>query len=99
MIVGLQVWKRLYERLFSKSDGSIIEFYQRLIGILEIQGFQRLPFQTPLEFAHAVDMAEAISITQKYQQVRFGGHELSRDEADEISVMLERLETRGKRNE
>ncbi|MEQ1603596.1 MAG: DUF3488 and transglutaminase-like domain-containing protein [Pyrinomonadaceae bacterium] len=93
-ITRLQVWRRLFERLFSKTDRSIVEFYQRLIAILATQGFKRPPFQTPLEFAHAVDLPEAVSITQKYQQVRFGRYDLSSAEAEEIGEMLERLRKR-----
>lgn len=94
--IKLKVWRRLFERFFSKNTHSIVEFYQRLISILEAQGLKRLPFQTPLEFAYAVDLPEVVTITQRYHEVRFGRYDLSRDEVDEITGMLERLEKRGK---
>ncbi|HQZ96616.1 MAG TPA: DUF4129 domain-containing protein, partial [Pyrinomonadaceae bacterium] len=95
-IINLRVWRRLFERFFAKKSNSIVEFYQRLISILEAQGLKRQAFQTPLEFAYAVDLPEVLTITEWYQEVRFGKYDLTREEANEISVLLERLEKRGK---
>lgn len=95
-IIRSKVWRRLSERIFSTNKSSIIEFYQTLISILEEQGLKRQPFQTPLEFAYAVDLPGVVEITKRYQKVRFGHYGLSRDEANEISLMLEQLKKGGK---
>ena len=91
-VIRMEVWRKLLNKLFSKRDGSIVEFYERLLSVLASQGFERQPFQTPLEFAYAVNSSEAVAITQKYQRVRFGKYDLSRDETTEIGQMLESLE-------
>ncbi|MFT3745596.1 MAG: DUF3488 and transglutaminase-like domain-containing protein [Pyrinomonadaceae bacterium] len=93
--IRLNIWGRLYRRFFAKADASIVEFYQRLLIVLETQGYVRSPFQTPLEFAHLVNIPEATSITNRYQQVRFGGRDLSPEESHEITEMLENLRQRG----
>jgi hypothetical protein len=60
--------------------------------VLASKGLRRLPHQTPLEFAYAVNMPEVIKITEKYHRVRFGEKYLSSDEADDIEDWLGRLE-------
>jgi hypothetical protein len=64
-----------------------------MLAVLASKGFVREPHQTPLEFAYAVGMPEAVGITEKYNRVRFGGGELSGDEAAEIDGWLGRLAT------
>jgi len=59
--------------------------------VLAVKGLVRDPHQTPLEFAYAVGMSEAINITEKYNRVRFGEKELSKNEADEIESWLGNL--------
>jgi hypothetical protein len=61
--------------------------------MLEDKGFIREPYQTPLEFAYAVAIPEAMKITEKYNEVRFGEKRLSRDESAEIEGWLERIST------
>ena len=39
-------------------------------------------------------MPEAVSITEKYNGVRFGAKDISRDEADEIETLLERMKAK-----
>ncbi len=60
------------------------------------KGLVRHSFQTPLEFAYSADIPEAIAITKKYHEVRFGYYELTRSEAADIEEMLTRLENRKK---
>lgn len=95
-VAQLKLWRRLYDRLFSSNDASVVEFYHRLISILELRGFKRDSFQTPLEFAYSTHIPEAITITERYQQVRFGRQDLSSDQAEEINGMLRQLEFEGK---
>ena len=92
-IVKLKVWRTIWDRLFAKRHASIVEFYDRMQRVLAEKGFARQPHQTPLEFAFAVGMPEAVSITEKYNRVRFGEKPLSRDESVEIENWLEELET------
>ncbi len=60
--------------------------------VLASKGFTRQPHQTPLEFALALNMPEAVAITEKYNRVRFGEKDLSEDEAREIEFWLENIE-------
>lgn len=92
-VVKLKVWGRVWDRLFAKRHASIVEFYDRMQLVLGEKGFTRAPHQTPLEFAFAVGMPEAVSITEKYNGVRFGEKELSKKEADQIEGWLQELET------
>ena len=65
-----------------------------MLALLAEKGFTREPHQTPLEFAYAVDLTEAVKITEKYNRVRFGEKDLSADEASEIDSWLARLENK-----
>lgn len=87
----MAIWRRMWERLFSKPHVSIIEFYDRMQDILAQKGFVREPHQTPLEFAYAVGLPEAVKITERYNRVRFGEQHLSDDEAAEIKWWLTSL--------
>ena len=71
----------------------VVEFYDRMQKILAGKGWVREPHQTPLEFAYAVGMPEAINVTEKYNRVRFGDKYLTLTESDEIDEWLKELET------
>jgi hypothetical protein len=60
--------------------------------VLASKGFTREPHQTPLEFAYDLKIPEAVSITEKYNRVRFGEKNLSNEEAEEIEKWLKDLE-------
>ena len=92
-IVRLTVWRRLWDRLFGGRGRSMIEFYDRMLGVLASKGFVREPHQTPLEFAYAAGIPEAVRITEKYNRVRFGEKRLSPDEVDAIESWLEEIST------
>ncbi len=94
--VKWKVWTRLREMLFARRSRSLVEFYERTQRTLASKGFVRELHQTPLEFAYAVGMAEVVSITEKYNRVRFGEKHLSRDESAEIDGWLEDLEATNK---
>jgi hypothetical protein len=74
-----------------------VDFYERLIGLLEKQGIKRESHQTPLEFASSVDLNEARAITKAYNRVRFGEQELSVSERKQIEQLLSQLERNRKR--
>jgi transglutaminase-like putative cysteine protease len=92
-IAALGIWERIAD-LFRPGDKAVIVgFYAHLQDLLEAKGFVRKPHQTPLEFAYTTGFDEAIKITEKYNGVRFGGKELSDEEAGEIEKWFERIET------
>ncbi len=85
------VWEKFYAWLKRKKEITIVEFYERMQKVLASKGFIREPHQTPLEFAFAMNMPEAVKITEKYNRVRFGEKNLSSDEAKEIENWLANL--------
>lgn len=87
-IVKWKVWRRLADRIYRRRGQKIVEFYDRMQRMLKVRGFIRRPDQTPLEFAFATGIPEAMSITQRYNSVRFGEKTLSDEEADEIEMWL-----------
>jgi transglutaminase-like putative cysteine protease len=90
---GLKVW-----RAGTESESSRVDFYERLIAVLEKQGIKREPYQTPLEFASAVGLSEARAITNAYNRVRFGEVKLSASERKQIEQLLLVLERNRKGN-
>jgi hypothetical protein len=92
-ISKLEIWQKILAWLKNKNETTIVEFYERMQKVLASKGFRRLPHQTPLEFAFALEMPEAVKITEKYNRVRFGEKALSKDESLEIENWLEGLET------
>ena len=88
----LKMWERLRVFLRREKEDSVVEFYERMQKLLKRKGFERASHQTPLEFAFALKMSEAVKLTEKYNRVRFGEKDLSRDEAREIEKWLASLE-------
>jgi transglutaminase-like putative cysteine protease len=84
---GLKVW-----RAGTESEGSRVDFYERLIAILERQGIRRQSYQTPSEFALAVGSNEARAITSAYNRVRYGEEKLSPAERKQIELLLSQIE-------
>jgi transglutaminase-like putative cysteine protease len=70
---------------------AVVEFYRRMTEALDSRGLRRGTDQTPLEFAEAVGMPEALSITRAYNRVRFGARRLSDAEAAEVERCLQRM--------
>lgn len=90
---GLRVWQTGAE-----SESTRIDFYERLLKVLEKQGVKRELYQTPLEFAAAAGVSEAQSITNAYNRVRFGEEKLSDSERTQIENLLSRLERKQRNN-
>ena len=90
----LKLWENFRIWLKFKREVSIVEFYERMQKVLASKGFTRATHQTPLEFAFALNIPEAVSITEKYNRVRFGEKNLSNDEVREIKKWLEDLESK-----
>lgn len=74
------------------SRRSAVEFYERLMRLLEQRGIKRSPDQTPLEFATNAGLSEALVITGAYNRVRFGAEQLSAREIEEIEGLLAKAE-------
>jgi len=87
------IWGRIRNRLTLKKNASIVEFYERMQQILAAKGFVRAPHETPLEFALASGMPEAVDLTEEYNRVRVGRHDVSATEADKIENWLSGLES------
>jgi protein-glutamine gamma-glutamyltransferase len=90
-IVKLKVWGSIADRFRRRRPASIVEFYDRMLKVLASKGYIRQPHQTPLEFANAVGMSEAVSVTEKYNRVRFGEKYLSESEESEIESWMTQL--------
>jgi hypothetical protein len=85
---GLRFWH-------SEAEGrSVIDFYERMTSVLAERGMVRAVDETPLEFATATGMTEAMKITRAYNRVRYGEQPLSSDEAEEIDKWLREMEDR-----
>jgi len=87
-LAQLAFWEKLADWLKKKNQSTIVEFYQRMQLVLANSGFRREPYQTPLEFAYSLGIVEAVNITEKYNCVRFGERQLSKDEQKEIENWL-----------
>jgi hypothetical protein len=90
-IIKFEIWRKMFSWAKQKNETTIIEFYEKMQKVLASKGFTRQPHQTPLEFAFALNMPEAIRITEKYNSVRFGEKKLSKEEANKIENWLNDL--------
>jgi transglutaminase-like putative cysteine protease len=102
VIFGKRVW-RWTRRGFVDSSGderafSNVQFYERLISLMEQRGVARDKHLTPLEFANTLRSNEAMVITRAYNRVRFGGQKLSAVERKEVERALFALEGNIDRN-
>lgn len=88
----LNIGERFRALFNRKKENSVVEFYARMQQVLAKRGITRQPHQTPLEFAFALNIPEAVEITEKYNRVRFGEKNLSNEESREIENWLERME-------
>jgi protein-glutamine gamma-glutamyltransferase len=86
---GLKIW-----RTGAEVETSRVDFYERLVALLEKQGIRREAFQTPLEFAVASGNSEAATIIRAYNRVRYGAEKLTASERKEIEDLLARVESK-----
>jgi hypothetical protein len=86
----------LKSRQGERKNYSSVVFYERMIKALEARGMLRAPHETPLEFAAATGMPEAILLTRSYNRVRFGAHELTTAEVARIEEWLRDVEKESK---
>jgi protein-glutamine gamma-glutamyltransferase len=87
-------WRAFFARFRKEEEARIVEFYARMITALKEKGFERRPYQTPLEFASSLAIPEAMQLTVAYNDVRFGQRDLNRDERTKIESWLNKLESK-----
>jgi len=71
---------------------SNVQFYERLVSLMEQRGVSRDKHLTPLEFANTLRSNDVMVITRAYNRVRFGGQKLSAIERKEVERALFALE-------
>ncbi|HSE18263.1 MAG TPA: DUF3488 and transglutaminase-like domain-containing protein [Pyrinomonadaceae bacterium] len=93
---GKRIWHWTRRGLVhSSADGraySNVQFYERLISLMEQRGVSRDKHLTPLEFADTLRSNEVMVITRAYNRVRYGGQKLSATERKEVERALFALE-------
>jgi hypothetical protein len=96
LVFGKRIWRwARIGRVRSELEGrtySRVQFYERLVSLLEQRGFERDKHLTPLEFAGSLNSNEALLITRAYNRVRYGSERLSTTERKEIEQALFALE-------
>ena len=104
LIVGLSLvlfGKRLLQFVRWRGAGRVVEegrtysnvqFYRKLLEVMEQRGVLRDKHQTPLEFAGKLKSSEALIVTRAYNRVRYGGERLSNAEKREVEQALTVLE-------
>ncbi|HEV2836344.1 MAG TPA: DUF3488 and transglutaminase-like domain-containing protein [Pyrinomonadaceae bacterium] len=97
VIFGKRVWKFLRwggagATIEEGRTYSNVQFYKKLLEVMEQRGVLREKDQTPLEFAGKLRSAEALIVTRAYNRVRYGGEPLSNAEKREVERALIVLE-------
>jgi hypothetical protein len=94
---GKRLWPLLWRRGAGPAveDGrafSDVQFYEKLMELMEQRGVLRDKAQTPLEFAGNLQSSEVMIITRAYNRVRYGRERLSTSEQREVERALVALE-------
>jgi hypothetical protein len=97
LLFGKHIWDFIRRRSSGRSleesrTYSDVEFYKKLLQVMEQRGVSRDKHQTPLEFADRLRSKDAMIITRAYNRVRFGGERLSATEKREVERALVVLE-------
>ncbi|HYP52483.1 MAG TPA: transglutaminaseTgpA domain-containing protein, partial [Pyrinomonadaceae bacterium] len=92
----LRVWAfgRGRQQGDAQTPGAEVRFYRRLTDALEARGLRRDADQTPLEFADATGLPEAVNVTRAYHRVRYGARALTPAELAEVEENLKKVEGR-----
>lgn len=91
----MKLWQRLRGMFAKRPETQIIEFYERMVSVLAGRGLLRESHQTPAEFATQTGFPEAVKLTGKYNDVRFGKEDLTASERDAIEAWLGTLSAKG----
>lgn len=97
VMFGKRLWPLFWRRGAARAieDGraySDVQFYEKLLELMEQRGISRDKAQTPLEFAGNLS-SEAMIITRAYNRVRYGRERLSSAEQREVERALVALES------
>ena len=97
LLFGKRIWQFIARRggRGTDEDGralSNVQFYEKLLSVMEQRGVLRGKDQTPLEFADKLKSSEAMIVTRAYNRVRFGGQRLSPAEQRDVERALFALE-------
>jgi len=97
VVFGKRLWSLLWRRGAGRAieDGrafSEVQFYEKLLELMEQRGMARDKAQTPLEFAGNLKSSDAMIITRAYNRVRYGRERLSSAEQREVERALVALE-------
>lgn len=97
LLFGKRMWRWVRGRgVDVEAEGrsySSVQFYERLMSLLEQRGLSRDTHLTPLEFAETLNSNEALLITRAYNRVRYGGERLSASEKRDVERALFTLES------
>jgi transglutaminase-like putative cysteine protease len=80
-----------------RNSRAAIAFYNDLLQVLSRRGFVRKPGQTPREFAEFVvrrggeSFKPVLVVTEVFENVRYGGNDLSQDEFNRLQNSLDSL--------
>jgi hypothetical protein len=90
---GRRLWQFVWRRgeravLEGARSSSHVEFYEKLMQVMEQRGVPRDKAQTPLEFAEKLKLKDVMTITRAYNRVRYGGERLSAFERQEVERAL-----------
>ncbi len=89
----LRRFKRyLRNRKAAATDAAAVLF-EKMESLLKRYGITRQEHQTPMEFAVASGIPEAVELTDRYQYHRFGGRELTKNEALEFESLIAKIKT------
>lgn len=95
---------QLSKWVMGRGDTVRVDFYERLVGMLEQHQLVRSPNQTHREFAEVVahrfadhEQADLIgshikNLTESFNEIRFGGSRVGEDQAGDIATRLVELE-------
>jgi len=98
---GKRIWRwtrRVNQETEDGRNYSNVQFYERLISLMEERGLSRDKHLTPLEFANTLRSNDVMVITRAYNRVRYGGQKLSAIERKEVERALFALEGNTDRN-
>ena len=77
----------------SAATDAAAKLFEKMEALLKRYGHAREEHQTPMEFAVASGIPEAIELTDRYQYHRFGGRELTKKEALEFESLIAKIKT------
>jgi protein-glutamine gamma-glutamyltransferase len=95
VLFGKRIWRWRARLADGSVDGraySSVQFYERLVSLMEQRGVSRDKHLTPLEFADTLRSNDVMVVTRAYNRVRYGGQKLSATERKEVERALFALE-------